>query len=110
MLVEDADGARLYLFTDTTGHSQLTHIDRDDDANDFIRALADTRSDDEPKRVMALTQLAGVDSPEALDAALTLLSDPSPAVRDEAANLILDHPAGQAMAHALGLLDEDAEE
>ena len=110
MLVEDAEGARLYLFTDASGHAQLARIDASDDADEIARAVADTRSDNERERVGALTQLAGVDSPEALDAALTLLSDPSPAVRDEAANLILDHPAGRAMASALGLVDEDTEE
>ncbi|MDJ0750872.1 MAG: HEAT repeat domain-containing protein [Woeseiaceae bacterium] len=110
MLVEDADGARLYLFTDRTGHSQQVLIEADDWNDAVARVLDGTRSDNPRQRVRALTQLAGIDSSEALDVALTLLSDPSAAVRDEAANLILDHPDGQAVASALGLLDDDSEE
>ena len=110
MLVEDADGARLYLFADKTHHSQQVLIEADGEDDTVTRALDGTRSDDARQRVKALTQLAGIDSSEALDAALTLLSDPSPAVRHEAANLVLDHPDGQAVATALGLLDDDPEE
>ncbi len=107
MLVEDADGARLFLFSDETGHSKQVVVEADDDDDTVTRALDGTRSDNARQRVRALTQLAGIDSSEALDAALVLLSDPSAAVRDEAANLILDHPDGQAVASALGLLDDD---
>ena len=109
MLVEDADGARLYLFTNASGPSQLAPVEADENADAIASALDETRSDDASRRVRALTQLAGIDSPAALDVALTLLSDPSPAVRDEAASLILDHPRGQAAAKALGLVDEDSE-
>ncbi len=110
MLVEDAEGARLFLFADSTNASSVARIDVDEDTDTTVAALRGTRDEDPRRRVRALTQLAGIDSAEALDIALVLLSDPSAAVREEARSLILDHPGGLAMVAALGLVDEDAEE
>ena len=110
MLVEDADGAQLFLFADGMNASTGTRIEVGEDSETTTAALRGTGDEDPRKRVRALTQLAGIDSAEALDVALSLLSDPSSAVRDEARSLILDHPRGEAMVDALGLIDEDAEE
>ena len=105
MLVEDAEGARLYLFGSQPGILRIPTGDSVVDA-----ALAKTRSDDPRVRVRGLVELAGMQDAAALDVALTLLTDPEPFVRDEASQLILDHPDGQALADALGLVDEDASE
>ena len=110
MLIEDSDEIRLYLFASATEDASVKQLEADSDDEAVSIALYKVRSSEAKTRVRALTQLAGVDSAEALDVALTLLTDPSPAVRDEAANLILDHPDGQAIADALGLVDEDMEE
>lgn len=102
MLVEDADGARLFLFDEALASRRVTVID------DVVSAaLAKTRSVDARMRVMGLVELAGASDPLALEAALTLLTDPDPAVRDEARQLIIDHPEGQAIADALGLVPDD---
>lgn len=105
MLIEDADGARLYLFG--TG-SEALRISCDEEL--FAAALEKTRSSDPRTRVTGLVELAGAGDAAALDAALTLLTDPEPSVRDEARQLILDHPDGQAVVDALGLVDEDFSE
>jgi hypothetical protein len=102
MLVEDAKGARLFLFD--RGISTLHLADEDTPVDE---ALEKTRSDDARTRVLGLVELAGTGAAAALDTALTLLADPEPAVRDEARQLILDHPDGQPVADALGLVDDN---
>lgn len=101
LLVEDANGARLFLFDEGVASHRISAKDAFVDA-----ALRKTLSSDAPTRVIGLVELAGARDAEALDAALTLLTDAEPAVRDEARQLILDHPDGQAIADALGLVDE----
>jgi hypothetical protein len=103
MLIEDANGAQLFLFDEG-----LTRQDAEDPV--IGTALEKTRSTDARTRVIGLVELAGVDDAVALDVALMLLSDPEPAVRDEARQLILDHPAGGALANALGLVDDELED
>ncbi len=102
MLVEDADGARLFLFDEGAASYRITTSDASVET-----ALEKTRSADARTRVMGLVELAGVNDATALEAALTLLTDTEPAVRDEARQLILDHPDGQAVADALGFVDEE---
>ena len=102
MLVEDADGARLFLFDEGVASYRITASDTIVEA-----ALEKTRSSVARTRVIGLIELAGVADAAALEAALTLLTDPEPAVRDEARQLILDHPEGQAIADALGFSDEE---
>jgi len=109
MLIEDADGARLYLFATADQPSSVRELPGPK-AGFVHDALVKVRSDEARTRVRGLTELAGVDDPEALDAALTLLTDPNEAVRDEAMFLILDHPQGTAMVSALGLVDDDEED
>ncbi|MCG8371480.1 MAG: hypothetical protein MJA32_13340 [Proteobacteria bacterium] len=106
MLVQDADRARLYLFGDG-GTSLQLRTDANDVSTWEETALDKLQSPDARTRVRGLTELAGAADPRALDAALTLLADPSPEVREEAAQLVLDHPHGEALADALGLIDED---
>lgn len=109
MLVEGADGARLYLFATADQPSSVRELPGPKAG--FVQdALRKVRSNETSTRVRGLTELAGVDDPEALDAALTLLTDPNEAVRNEAVFLILDHPQGAATALALGLVDDDEEE
>ena len=107
MLIEDAAGARLFLFADATSDAAFVRVEVEVEEPAFFAALAKTRSDDVRARVRGLTELAGMEDDAALDVALTLLSDPSPAVRDEAKNLILDHPAGGPLIEALGLEDDE---
>ena len=107
MLIEDEDGARLYVMGDGRTRIAPQAIDR---APEVSAALKKTRSIVARERVRGLVELAGVAAPEALAAALQLLNDPSAAVRDEAVHLILDHPDGGTLAAALGLADEEAEE
>lgn len=102
MLVEDADGARLFLFDRGITTLRLASEDTSVDA-----ALEKTRSDDARTRVLGLVELAGASEAAALDTALMLLTDPEPAVRHEARQLILDHPNGQPVADALGLVDDE---
>lgn len=102
MLVEYADGARLFLFDEGVAGYRITARSASTEA-----ALEKTRSSIARARIIGLIELAGVADAAALEAALTLLTDPEPAVRDEARQLILDHPEGQAMADALGLVDEE---
>lgn len=109
MLVEDANGAQLYLFGEDGFTVQLQ--ERDDPVSASAQAaLAKLHSPEARVRVRGLTELAGVAAPAALDAAVTLLNDPSPAVRQEAAQLILDHPDGGDLVDALGLVDEFEED
>ena len=108
MLLEDADGVRLYLFADANENSPVAAIAIDPVDEALKIPLGEVWSDDERTRVRALTQLAGVDSPVVLDIALTLLNDASPSVREEARHLILDHPRGKSVVDALGLIDDDA--
>ena len=107
ILIEDDDGARLYLFPDALHPAAVEFLPASPPQAEIRAALAMTSSVDARERVRGLVELAGVASAEALDVALALLSDPSAAVRDEAASLILDHPDGEALATALGLDDED---
>jgi len=106
MLLEDARGARLFLFGDGVQVSDVA----DEPVDSVKLALEKARSPDARARVRGLTELAGSDSHEALDVALQLLTDPSRAVRDEAQHTILDHPHGADMVAALGLIDDDMEE
>lgn len=89
VLVEDNDGARLFVFS-TGNISSVTPAVAE---NETDKALAMTRSADFRKRVRGLTLLTDVDDPAALDAALVLLSDPEVAVREEAVQLLIEHPA-----------------
>ena len=102
MLVEEANGARLFLFDEGVASYRITASDAT-----VAAALEKTRSSVARTRVIGLVELAGVSDAAALEVALTLLTDPEPAVRDEARQLILDHPEGQAIADALGLGDEE---
>lgn len=88
VLVEDSDGARLFVFS-TRSVSPIPMSDPEDETE---IALAMTRSTDFRKRVRGLTLLSDVDSPPVLDAALVLLSDPVAAVREEAVHLLAEHP------------------
>ena len=110
MLLEDADGARLYLFADGKEGAPAAAIAIDPADEAFDTALKEVWSDDERTRVLALTRLAGVDNVAALEVAVILLTDPSAAVRDEARHLILDHPRGESIVDAFGLIDDDAVE
>jgi hypothetical protein len=104
MLVEDADGAWLYLLQ--KGGEPL-RVGRGMAPSAAVEsALEKTRSTDAGTRVLGLTELAGIADTRALDTALVLLSDDHPAVREEAAQLILDHPQGTALATAMGIVDE----
>jgi hypothetical protein len=106
---EDCGGSSVfyclaYLFDEDATVMRLTHSQAPATALDH--ALEMTRSSKARDRVLGLVRLAGADDPRALDAALALLGDANAAVRDEAAQLILDHPQGEAMIAALGLVDE----
>jgi hypothetical protein len=108
LLIEDTSGARLLLFS--SGDEPAQHLTIDPVDESFASAFERTRSLDPGTRALGLTELAGAADPEALNVALTLMADPSAAVRDEARQLIIDHPAGDALADALGLTDEDKDE
>lgn len=109
MLVEDTEGARLFLFDAGSPGLQFLAVNG---TGHIEGALEKTRSLDARTRVLGLVELAGIDDAAALDVALALLADPNAAVRDEAEQLILDHPRGASMADALGIVDdiEDEEE
>lgn len=109
MLIEDANGARLYLFADENAAASTLSLPTAEKSL-VDMALDKVRQPDARARIRGLTELAGIDDPAALDAALTLLMDPEQKVRNEAAILILDHPKGADIAAALGLIDEDAED
>lgn len=109
MLIEDANGARLYLFADENAAASMLRLPSAEKSL-VDMALDKVRQPNARARIRGLTELAGIDDPAALDAALTLLMDPEQKVRDEAAILILDHPKGADIAAALGLIDEDAED
>ena len=106
MLIEDGDGARLYLFG-SGEHPVNLQVVSDSDSSHTLAALEKTHSFDPRTRVRGLTELAGNEDPEALSTALALLADPDAAVRSEAARLSLDHPHGDDVVDALGLIDED---
>lgn len=106
VLVEDADGARLYLFADA-GRADAAIAGPENDA--LEEALALTRSADARARVRGLVALAGMAERVALDVALELLADPNPAVRAEARQVLLDHPDGADLAASLGLATADHE-
>ena len=126
VLVEDQDGARLYVFA-AADDSYSTTIPAEPPSSE-VGALAMTRSADVRDRVLGLTRLAGQPSQDALNTALVLLSDPDEAVREEAVNLIADHPDGnietvarialrdpsprvrEAVAEFTGVDDEDEED
>ncbi len=107
MLLEDADGARLYLFPDAHNPGVVEVQGPRPGHPELLAAIDKTHSADARERVRGLAELAGTDSAAALDVAVALLADPSPAVREEAASLILDHPDGMAVALALNLADEE---
>lgn len=88
MLVEDRNGARLFVFS----AESMSSIDYSLSENETAKALAMTRSADSRTRVLGLTLLSGVDDPDVPDAALILLSDPEVAVREEAVQLLAEHP------------------
>lgn len=92
LLVENQDGARLFVFSTGSVTAVTTHRAEETSSRHFEEALAMTRSADSRTRVRGLTLLSGVDDPAALDAALVLLSDPAAAVRVEAVQLIIEHP------------------
>jgi HEAT repeat protein len=91
MLVEDHDGARLYLFSKGNVSLITTHRPEDGPGRQLDEALEMTRSADPRTRVRGLTLLSDVEDPIALDTALVLLSDPAAAVREEAVQLIIEH-------------------
>ena len=88
ILVEDRNGARLFLFS--TG--SVRPIPSSDSGDETATAVAMTRSTDFRERVRGLTLLSDVDKPAVLNAALVLLSDPVAAVREEAVHIIAEHP------------------
>ena len=92
LLVEDQDGARLFVFS--TGNVTAVHAPRPEDRSNaqLAKALEMTRSADSRTRIRGLTLLSGVDDTAALDAGLVLLSDPVAAVREEAVRLVIEHP------------------
>ena len=103
MLVEDREGAWLYLFDSGKPPVRVRSIG---EPSQFVEhALEKTRSNNARLRVRGLTELAGVDDSRALDTALALLTDTDAAVREEAEQLIVDHPAGAPLVSALGLDD-----
>ncbi len=97
MLVEDQDGARLYVFS-TGNVSAVIPPDQESTLStalhrkSMVAALDMTRSATSRTRVRGLTLLSGIDDPAALNAALVLLSDPDVAVREEAVQLMIEHP------------------
>ena len=103
LLVEDADGATLYLF-DNSGFNEPPIAAK---RIDIVAAIARTQSVDARVRTRGLAELAGIDDEEILNIGLSLLADPDPAVRDEAKYLILDHPDGAALAASLGIVDDE---
>jgi len=92
LLVEDQDGARLFVFSTGNVSTVTAHRPAKTSSAQSEKALAMTLSTDSRTRVRGLTLLSGVDDPAALDAALVLLSDPAAAVRVEAVQLIIEHP------------------
>lgn len=92
MLVENQDGARLFIFSTGSVSAVTTHQPGDGPARQLDEALEMTQSADPRTRVRGLTLLSDVDDPAALDAGLVLLSDPVAAVREEAVQLIIEHP------------------
>lgn len=103
LLVEDADGATLYLFDNSNFNEPPIATKR----IDIVTAVAKTQSVDARVRTRGLAELAGIDDDGVLNVGLSLLADPDPAVRDEAKYLILDHPDGAALAASLGLVDDE---
>ena len=92
VLVEDQDGARLFVFSPENDGYRTTLVPSIRSSHE--QAIAMTRSEVARDRVLGLTTLAGEPDEEALNAALVLLTDPDPAVREEAVNLLIDHPRG----------------
>ncbi|MCP4299517.1 MAG: hypothetical protein GY783_02935 [Gammaproteobacteria bacterium] len=92
MLIEDQDGARLFIFSTGNVSAVTTQQPEDGPGRQLDEALEMTRSTDPRTRVRGLTLLSDVEDPAALDAALVLLSDPVAAVREEAVQLIIEHP------------------
>ncbi len=89
VLVEDHDGAHLYVFS-SDGNGYCTQLAR---AGSPADALSRSQSSDSRIRVRALAELSGVDSDAALNAALSMLTDPDEAVREEAVHAVFDHPS-----------------
>ena len=92
LLVEDQDGARLFVFSSGSIKSVATQRPPEKPRDSLDQALEMTRSADSRRRVRGLTLLSGADDLAALDAALVLLSDPVAAVREEAVQIIFEHP------------------
>ena len=92
LLVEDQDGARLFLFSAGSVTSVTTQQQSEKSTETLDEALEMTRSADSRRRVRGLTLLSGADDLAALDAALVLLSDPVAAVREEAVQFVIEHP------------------
>ena len=105
VLVEDGNGARLFVFSTGSISSVTPAIPE----NETDKALAMTRSADFRERVRGLTLLSDVDDPAALDTALVLLSDPEVAVREEAVQLLVEHPAAD-IDSVIALAENDPSE
>ncbi len=105
LLIEDSDGARLFVFSKGSIRSVAPAVPE----NETDKALAMTRSANPRERVRGLTLLSDVDDPAALDAALVLLSDPEAAVREEAVQLLIEHPAADIDAVVALVANDPAE-
>jgi len=92
VLVEDDNGARLFVFSKGSVSTVTTLQTEDSSSGELDQALEMTRSADSRTRVRGLTLLSGVDDNTALDTAMVLLSDPVVAVREEAVQLVIEHP------------------
>lgn len=92
MLVEDPNGARLFVFSTGDVSAITTPRAEHGSSKALGQALEMTRNEDSKTRVRGLTLLSGVDNNAALDAAMVLLSDPDVAVREEAVQLVIEHP------------------
>lgn len=92
LLVENQDGARLFVFSSGRLTSETTQRQPGNSTEALNEALEMTRSADSRRRVRGLTLLSGADDQAALDAALVLLADPVAAVREEAVQFVIEHP------------------
>lgn len=114
VLVEDQDGARLFVFSTGSVTAVTTPDPQDNSSKQQIQghtdvALEMTRSIDHRTRVRGLTLLSDVEDPATLDAATVLLSDPVAAVREEAVQFIIEHPNGDIDGVVLIALDDPSE-
>jgi len=100
VLVEDDNGARLFVFSTGSVSTVMTSQREGTSSGRFDQALEMTRDADSKTRVRGLTLLSGVDDNVALDAAMVLLTDPVVAVREEAFQLVIEHPEADVQSIA----------